>query len=123
MNCKKVLVLGGGGREHAIVHALSRSPQVGKIYAAPGNAGIAELAECVALKASFTLAPMLVPLRNTCLEITNSLFSSTIYLYNLIQRRAKALVFCNTMFSSGFFILIKLPKFKIFAFKNYSLCI
>ena len=47
---KKVLVLGGGGREHAIVHALSRSPQVGKIYAAPGNAGIAELAECVALK-------------------------------------------------------------------------
>ncbi len=47
---KKVLVLGGGGREHAIVHALSRSPQVGKIYAAPGNAGIAELAECVAIK-------------------------------------------------------------------------
>ena len=31
MNCKKVLVLGGGGREHAIVHALSRSPQVEKI--------------------------------------------------------------------------------------------
>ena len=50
MNSKKVLVLGGGGREHAIVHALSRSPQVGKIYAAPGNAGIAELAECVAIK-------------------------------------------------------------------------
>ena len=50
MNCKKVLVLGGGGREHAIVHALSRSPQVEKIYAAPGNAGIAAMAECVALK-------------------------------------------------------------------------
>ena len=47
---KKVLVIGGGGREHAIVHALSRSPQVNKIYAAPGNAGIAQLAECVALK-------------------------------------------------------------------------
>lgn len=47
---KKVLVLGGGGREHAIVHALSRSPQVEKIYAAPGNAGIAAMAECVALK-------------------------------------------------------------------------
>ena len=47
---KKVLVVGGGGREHAIVDALSRSAQVGKIYCAPGNAGIAEQAECVALK-------------------------------------------------------------------------
>ena len=47
---KKVLIIGGGGREHAIVHALSRSPQVAKIYCAPGNAGIAQLAECVAIK-------------------------------------------------------------------------
>ena len=47
---KKVLVIGGGGREHAIVDALSRSPQVGKIYCAPGNAGISEQAECVSIK-------------------------------------------------------------------------
>ena len=47
---KKVLVVGGGGREHAIVYALSRSSQVEKIYCAPGNAGIAQLAECVAIK-------------------------------------------------------------------------
>ena len=47
---KKVLVIGGGGREHAIVYALSLSPQVEKIYCAPGNAGIAQLAECVAIK-------------------------------------------------------------------------
>ena len=45
-----VLVVGGGGRCHAIVDALSRSSQVGKIYCAPGNAGIAAQAECVPLK-------------------------------------------------------------------------
>ncbi|MFZ5997622.1 MAG: phosphoribosylamine--glycine ligase [Nitrospirota bacterium] len=43
----KVLVIGGGGREHAIVWKLSQSRHVDKIYCAPGNAGIAELAECI----------------------------------------------------------------------------
>jgi len=43
----KVLVVGKGGREHAIVLKLSQSSHVDKIYCAPGNAGIAELAECV----------------------------------------------------------------------------
>ena len=43
----KVLVIGKGGREHALAHAVSRSGRVQKIYAAPGNPGMAELAECV----------------------------------------------------------------------------
>lgn len=43
----KVLVIGGGGREHAIVWKLSRSRHVDKIYCAPGNAGISEIAECI----------------------------------------------------------------------------
>lgn len=42
-----VLVIGNGGREHAIVHALAKSPLVDKMYCMKGNAGIAELAECV----------------------------------------------------------------------------
>ncbi len=47
----KVLVVGGGGREHAIVWKIAQSPKVDKIYCAPGNAGIAELAECVPIGA------------------------------------------------------------------------
>ncbi|MFS1514212.1 phosphoribosylamine--glycine ligase [Chengkuizengella sp. SCS-71B] len=43
----KVLVIGRGGREHTIIWALNKSPKVEQIYCAPGNAGIAEVAECV----------------------------------------------------------------------------
>lgn len=47
-----ILVVGGGGREHAIITALSKSPKVEKIWAAPGNGGISALAECFPVKAT-----------------------------------------------------------------------
>ena len=43
----KVLIVGSGGREHAIAWAVSQSAKADKIYCAPGNAGIEEYAECV----------------------------------------------------------------------------
>lgn len=47
----RVLVVGGGGREHALVWRLARNPTIGKLYAAPGNPGIARDAECLAVAA------------------------------------------------------------------------
>ena len=47
-----VLIVGGGGREHAIAWALSKSEQVEQLYCAPGNGGIAALAQCVPLSAT-----------------------------------------------------------------------
>ena len=48
----KVLVVGGGGREHAICWKLAQSPKVTKLYCAPGNGGIAQVAQCVPIKAT-----------------------------------------------------------------------
>lgn len=48
----KVLVMGGGGREHAIVWKLAQSQHVDKIYCTPGNAGISEIAECIEMDTS-----------------------------------------------------------------------
>jgi len=47
----KILVVGGGGREHAIIWKLAQNPTIKKIYCAPGNGGIADLAECVPINA------------------------------------------------------------------------
>ena len=50
----KILVVGSGGREHALTWAIAASPLVDRLYCAPGNAGIAEEAECVPVAASDT---------------------------------------------------------------------
>ena len=52
----KILVVGSGGREHALVWKISQSKRVEKIYAAPGNAGMKDLAETLDIKASNTVA-------------------------------------------------------------------
>jgi phosphoribosylamine--glycine ligase len=56
----KVLVIGGGGREHALVWALRRSPRVTEVVCAPGNGGIAALARCEAVDVANVAAMMLL---------------------------------------------------------------
>jgi phosphoribosylamine--glycine ligase len=65
----KVLVVGGGGREHALVWKIAQSPKVTKIYAAPGNAGIAQLAECAPVKAE-DIAGLLSFARSKAIDLT-----------------------------------------------------
>ena len=49
---KNILVVGGGGREHAIIMKLAESPKVGKIYCTPGNGGISKYAQCFSVGAT-----------------------------------------------------------------------
>ena len=49
---KKILVVGGGGREHAIIKALKKSPDCGEIWCAPGNGGISYDAKCKNIKST-----------------------------------------------------------------------
>ncbi len=65
----KVLVVGSGGREHALVWKVSESPRVTTIYAAPGNAGMARLAECVTVKAD-DIPGLLAFARSKAIDLT-----------------------------------------------------
>jgi phosphoribosylamine--glycine ligase len=56
LGAMKVLVVGGGGREHALVWKIAQSPKVSQIFCAPGNAGIAKLAQCVSIGAEDIVA-------------------------------------------------------------------
>jgi len=59
-----VLVIGGGGREHALVWKISQSPKVSKVFCAPGNAGIAEIAECLPIDPMDTEALLAAAVEN-----------------------------------------------------------
>jgi phosphoribosylamine--glycine ligase len=65
----KILLVGSGGREHALAWKISRSPLLTKLYAAPGNAGIADLAECVDISAD-NLDGLLAFARNKAIDLT-----------------------------------------------------
>ena len=71
----RVLVVGGGGREHALCWGLARSPQVEQLHAAPGNAGIASVATCHATAADDVAATNLKAegLAVTCEDSTLSI--------------------------------------------------
>lgn len=64
-----ILVIGGGGREHALVWKLAQSPKVSRIFCAPGNAGIAELATCVPIDAE-DVGKLLEFARETAIDLT-----------------------------------------------------
>ncbi|MBI4611043.1 MAG: phosphoribosylamine--glycine ligase [Candidatus Rokubacteria bacterium] len=65
----RVLVIGSGGREHALVWALARSPGLSALYAAPGNPGMARLARCVAIKAD-AIEDLLALVRQERIDLT-----------------------------------------------------
>jgi len=65
----KILVIGGGGREHTLVWKLKQSPRVDKIFCAPGNGGIRELAECVTISTDDS-AGLLKFVQDTAIDIT-----------------------------------------------------
>ena len=62
---KKILVVGGGGREHAIIKALKKSPDCGEIWCAPGNGGISYDAKCKNIKATDVETWWPLPLRKS----------------------------------------------------------
>ncbi|HEX7401413.1 MAG TPA: phosphoribosylamine--glycine ligase, partial [candidate division Zixibacteria bacterium] len=65
----KIMVVGSGGREHAMVWKLSSSPLIDKLYAVPGNAGMMDLAECIDIKVS-DLARLADFVQNRSIDLT-----------------------------------------------------
>ena len=126
----KVLVVGGGGREHAVVWKLSQSLNIKKLYCAPGNPGIAELAECVSISVSeieklaefakkeqidFTFIGPEEPLS---LGIVNYFKEQGLAVYG--PSKEAALIEGSKAFAKELMIKYQIPTAKYTAFTNYE---
>jgi len=126
----KVLVVGGGGREHAIVHALSKSKKVDEIYAAPGNAGIAKLAMCVNIKdtevekiVEFAKAEaidlvVIGPEASLALGIVDELEKNNIKVFG--PRKNAARIESSKNFAKDLMLKYNVPTAKYVVFDNYN---
>ena len=126
----KVLVVGSGGREHAIVHALSKSKKVTEIYAAPGNAGISKLAMCVNIKDSevdkiveFSKAEkmdlvVIGPEASLALGIVDKLEEAGIKVFG--PRKNAAQIECSKNFAKDLMSKYNIPTARYEVFENYD---
>lgn len=127
---KTVLVIGGGGREHAICLAFKKSKHVGKIYCAPGNAGIAEIANCVDIKATdcqkivdfaLEIKPDLVfvaPDDPLSLGLVNMLEAKSISTFG--PSKEAAIIESSKAFSKAFMLRNNIPTANFATFTSYS---
>ena len=126
----KVLVVGSGGREHAIVHALSKSKKVTEIYAAPGNAGISKLAMCVNIKDSevdkiveFSKAEkmdlvVIGPEASLALGIVDKLEEAGIKVFG--PRKNAAQIECSKNFAKDLMSKYNIPTARYEVFEKYD---
>jgi phosphoribosylamine--glycine ligase len=126
----KVLVVGGGGREHAIVWKLSQSPRVTQIYCAPGNPGISELAECVSIAVSDIVKladfakkeqidlTFVGPEEPLSLGIVNYFKEQDLSVYG--PSKEAALIEGSKAFAKELMIKYQIPTAKYAAFTNYE---